>query len=189
MTTIDENLKSTDITQLAQLQISCLPDSPLSKFGIGFAESLFRYFDRSSNEILLVERIKGKIESAAVISCKIETLSVRLLVNTNFIWHSPFFIWRKDVWSSFLSSAVEDMPVLPQLFILMTSEENRSTGIGSHLVSLSNKILSDFGYNQYCVRTSVEEDNLATKFYLKNNFVEVDSNPNSLYRVLVKNLE
>ncbi len=167
---VDDNLLDrSDYNRLGDLLVSVLPSSTVSLFGAGFAASVFNYLSRSSSEFIVVERINGTIEGAAVVTTDRQSLARRLLLQTNLMLKLPFHLCNRGVWRMLFGKSDNVYISDPELVFIFLSPEHRSKGLGSIMLRRIEARLNEMAFPAYCVRT--EEDNdKAINFYNREGF-------------------
>jgi GNAT superfamily N-acetyltransferase len=170
VTVSDDTLIEADFERLGTLLVSCLPTSSISLLGVPYSTSAFRYFDSSESEVVFVERVNGRLESACVMSMARNALPRRLLFHTGLVFHLALGIWRAGLWRALTGRSDGFKLERPEVFILFTSHDHRGHGLGGALLRRCEAFLGDQGHTAYCVRTEDDEDNPAIRFYHRNGF-------------------
>lgn len=170
MTVHEDVLNKEDIYRLGRLQSECLPLSTFSSLGAGFAREAYRFFERSPHERVFPKRVDGRVECVAVFSFKRQSLAKRLLLNTDFVFRAPYYLWRRDIRRRFLERPVVTSPEVPELLILFTDPGRRSQGLGGSLIEECEKVIRRDGHHRYIVHTADEPQGGAYKFYMKQGF-------------------
>ena len=176
MTVTGEEFDEKDIEKLGRMHIEALPESLVSRVGLRFAKSFYRYIVRSTNEVLFVERDRTDTNillGACIVSLRPKELNRRLLWNTPLL---PLSLPRlprllRNVRSSAKS---KDTGIKqsegPEIILIFVQSNIRSHGCGSRLLIDAEEWLTKNGYKSVFVKTSNDEDNHAIRFYLRFGF-------------------
>jgi GNAT superfamily N-acetyltransferase len=173
-----DELRQPDIARLAKLHVTTLPRSMVSRLGLSYARSFYRYLARSLQELIFLERDReGSIMGACVLSLAPDSLERRLLFGT-FLWTRALFNFRKMPWSELLSKAAPQASVelageKPELLIIFADPAHQSMGIGTRLVALCERALLIRSVRSYRVKTENRNDNRALQFYDRNGFARI----------------
>ncbi|MDX2287722.1 MAG: GNAT family N-acetyltransferase [Hyphomicrobiaceae bacterium] len=171
-------LTQDDEARLAVLHRQALPSSIVSRLGVSYARSFYRYIVTSPHERLAVLRdAHGLIEAAAVVSDAPGNLQSRLVVRTPLLlfavarfWHLPLrqlvfgFVAPHD------APALPRKPELPELILVFVAPEARSRGAGARLIQACEQRLRAAGHQRYTVKTLDDPGNRALAFYAREGF-------------------
>ena len=150
----EQPLSETDIAQAAALHVESIDDSLPALLGPGFARRLYRYLDASESELVLVERIDGRVESVCVVSFEPESLQRRIARATlghlalSAAWSvlvSPLF--RAYLWNFARDTirGTEDHAKAPKITYLFTNAQFRGRRLGQRLIKQVDSELRDRG--------------------------------------------
>jgi probable biosynthetic protein (TIGR04098 family) len=160
----EDPLAPGDIKRLAELQVSLLPGSLVSRLGQRYAEAFYRFAALSKQEFVLVERDDGgKVIAGAVVTLNVSTLEQRLLVQTPLVFAAIPRVFRlRDR----IGSPVERVSVEgPELLQMFTDPAHRGTGAASRLLRRVEEHLRERGASHYFVRTSDDPSSRALKYF------------------------
>lgn len=188
MTIKNDDLAPSDIRQLAELQITCLPTSTFSIFGLAFAYNVYSYFLRSNYEFILVEKIDGNIQAACVISVKRNTLAQRLFFKTHFVFHALKLLIKPKLIKLLLGAPKPGGFIGPELIILYTGPNQRRSGLANKLLDRAERQLSQSGHDSYVIHTLNDPKNAAYKFYINNGFVLLDESDQGRQCKMIKKI-
>jgi GNAT superfamily N-acetyltransferase len=161
-------ISQNDIARLAELQLSLLPSSMVSRFGAAYARAFYRYALRSPLECLSVERdASGRIIAGCVLSFDIGSLSKRLALGTPLIFAAMLRPWL-------LLSALGGEGGPPageaELVLLFTDPAAQGKGAGRRLVERCDALARERSLSVYVVRTLADPVNPAYRFYIARGF-------------------
>jgi len=104
-------LQEGDIARLAHMHVAALPESLVSLLGEPYARAFYCHCASASEELLLVERERGELSGACLVSLAPETLSRRLWTRTPLLLFAPLAIRRLPLRAMLLGAA---RPAAPQ---------------------------------------------------------------------------
>jgi ribosomal protein S18 acetylase RimI-like enzyme len=160
-----------DIARLAQLQLSLLPSSMVSRFGHAYARAFFRFTVRSPLECLTVERdASGRVIAGCVLSFDIGSLSQRLAIRTPLLFAAMLRPWV--LLSAFGGDGASGAGET-ELVLLFTDPASQGTGAGRRLVERCDALARARGLSSYVVRTLADPANPAYRFYIARGFEPV----------------
>jgi len=164
------------------MHCECLPDSLVSKIGVGYAKSFYRYVDRSEKELCFLHHSGSDVVSACIVSLEPRTLQKRLVTHTPLALRAPLAIRRlplRQMARGLLpgSSGGDGnvQPDGPEVLLIFTQPSARGTGIGSETLARCEDFLHERGYRSYYVKTLDHEENRAVVFYKRNGFSQLGS--------------
>lgn len=183
-------LSDADFERLASLQCATLPSSLISKLGVDYVRSFYRYALKSSHEIVLAARDDaGIIAAGCVVSLDIATLQRRLLTGTPLLLaalpRAPTLL------PQLLRGSSGAIPAdAPELLLLFTDTGHRGKGLAGNLVDQAEITLKTRGISRYMVRTFDDAADPALRFYLGKGFVEAGcfTTNGSAFQLLEKRL-
>ncbi len=169
----EADLSAEDVTTLAEMHRSCLPNSLISKMGVEYAKAFYRFLRTSPLERVFVEKDGDQVLAACVLSLEPETLNRRLVSGTPVIRTAllspPRLIQLvRSVISSDRSG--ERQPPGPELLMIFTSEHARGRGLGTRMLKTAESYLREHGFTWWCVKTLDDPANRAVDFYLGHRF-------------------
>ncbi len=180
MTVVDDVLGERDIARLARMHVDALPESMVSLFGEPYARAFYRYCASSAEELLLVERERGELSGACLVSLMPDTLSRRLLTRTPLLLFAPLAARRlplRAMLQGMLRGAARpaepSTPRAPEILLIFTIPEARSQGLGARLLARCEQELLSRGLQQLLVRTRDDPANRAIKFYERAQFKRI----------------
>jgi len=168
-------LTDADLARLAALHVASIDDSLPALLGARFTRGLYRFFSTSQHELLLVERVEGRIEGACVVSFAPATLNHRIaratfcsllpLAALTVLARSEF---RALLWHTLRDSAGEEKA--PEITYVFVSPVLRGRELGKRLIERVDAALSEREVSGYYVKTLDESANRALRFYEQNGF-------------------
>ncbi|MEO8177417.1 MAG: GNAT family N-acetyltransferase [Deltaproteobacteria bacterium] len=173
MTVVDDVLQEGDIARLARMHIAALPESLVSLLGEQYARAFYRYCAATSEELLFVERERGELSGACLVSLAPETLSRRLLTRTPLLLFAPLAIRRLPLRAMVLGAAqpaAPQQPRGPEILLIFTAPELRSQGLGARLLGRCEQLLLSRGLHTLLVKTRDDTANRALQFYERAQF-------------------
>lgn len=173
MTAVDDVLHERDIARLARMHVEALPESLVSLLGEAYARAFYRYCASSAEELLLVERDRGELAGACLVSLAPETLSRRLLTRTPLLLFAPLAVRRLPLRAMLRGAAQPSEPPpprAPEILLIFTVPEARSQGLGARLLARCEQLLQSRGLHKLLVRTRDDPANRAIKFYERAQF-------------------
>jgi GNAT superfamily N-acetyltransferase len=183
----DEQLSEEEVARIAALHVESIDDSLPALLGPAFARRLYRFLSTSDRELLLVERVAGRPESACVVSFAPGSLHGRILRATLpvLVWRSLVGLLASAAFRRFLAHAVADAlrgegspEQAPEITYVFTNRELRGKRLGQRLVARVDRALGERGVDRYFVKTLDEPTNRALRFYEENGFERrVPQNP------------
>jgi len=181
-----------DADALARLHEKLLPDSRLSLFGHGYLASCYRYFLRSTDELVFAARDGERVIGGGFVSLVPNSLSRRLLTHTSLLAQlalRPLGRGGRQIATDLLSPSdptrVTDEPELVAIFV---APESRSRGIGEAICRAVERELSRRHVSSYRVRTERSAANRAIAFYHRLGFVESGASIQGRFMTLSKPL-
>ena len=180
----EQPLSETDIAQAAALHVESIEDSLPALLGPGFAQRLYRYLDASESELVLVERIDGRVESVCVVSFEPESLRRRIARATlgYLAWRAAWSVlvsprFRAFLWNFARDAARgnEDHARAPEITYVFTNAQFRGRRLGERLVKQVDAELRDRGIDRYFVKTQDDSSNRAVRFFDENDFDRLGS--------------
>jgi GNAT superfamily N-acetyltransferase len=178
VTIVDDVLQEGDLARLACMHVVALPESLVSLLGEQYARAFYRYCASTSEELLLVERERGELSGACLVSLAPETLSRRLLTRTPLLLFAPLAIRRLPLRAMLLGAtepAAAQQPLGPELLLIFTIPEGRSQGLGARLLARCEQQLLSRGLQKLLVKTRDDPSNRALKFYERARFNPIAS--------------
>ena len=173
MSVIDQVLDEGDIARLARMHVAALPESLISLLGERYARAFYRYCATTPQELLLLERERGELSGACLVSLEPETLSRRLLLRTPLLLSSPLAVRRLPLQAMLLGgarSADPPQPRGPEILLIFTVPELRSQGLGARLLRCCEQQLLSRGLHRVLVKTRDDAANRALQFYERAQF-------------------
>lgn len=163
-------LRPQQTAQLAQLHVSCLPDTAIGTLGRRYAIGVYRYLIHSRIEHVFLEHEAGQIIAAAVASEDPIGLFARLCSQTSLLWHVMTGAPTYRRWRAFnMLTEGSTLPLSvqghPELVFLFTSAARRRRGIARRLLAKNELLLRSRGHQRYFVRTRNHKANQASHFY------------------------
>jgi len=168
-------LAEADLARLAELHVASIDDSLPALLGERFTRGLYRFFSASELELLLVERVEGRIEGACVVSLAPATLNRRIARATfgsllpaavrSVLTRSEF---RALLWHTLRDSGEEEK--VPEITYVFVASVLRGRNLGQRLVGQVDAALSERGVAGYYVKTLDDPANRAVQFYEQNGF-------------------
>lgn len=168
-------LSQNDIAVLAELHLDCLPLSLVSRLGLSYARSFYRFMERSTHEVVLVRRDEDRIVAACVLTLKPTSLNRRLLSGsaliTAFLRSGKLLNWLPVLTSRSSRKRGFDGTIAhsgPEIILLYTSEHCRGMGHGVSLLREAESRIAAAGFSRYFLKTVDMPDNPAFRFYERN---------------------
>jgi ribosomal protein S18 acetylase RimI-like enzyme len=191
--TIVRNPDEGALRQAAALHCALLPGSAISRFGVNFANSFYRYAGRSPKEVVFAALDAGVVVAAAVVSLRPQGLQRRLLLHTPLLPHMVIHpLLAFGVVRERLTQRVEgDIDqASPEVVAIFTAAKHQGRGIGAQLLRTIENDLSARGLSRYGLRTEDVTGNRAVGFYDKQGFVVVGHvlTPHARFRVMTKHI-
>lgn len=175
--TLTRQLTREDRADLARLHAEALPTSLITRAGAGFLPHFYDFCVRSPFERLFVERDKGRIIGAAVLSLRPQTLGRRLFFKTAlpiFLltnWPAAWAIARRlRIPPHPVEAAIFDWPEIVTIFV---DPQVRSQGIGARLLRQAEVELRSLAYRHYRLRTEAHLASRTPSFYARQGFEEI----------------
>ena len=168
-------LTEADLARLAALHVASIDDSLPALLGARFTRGLYRFFSASEHELLLVERVEGRIEGACVVSFAPATLERRIARAT--FWSllpaaARAVLTRAEFRALLLHTlrgpAGEEKA--PEITYVFVSPVLRGRELGKRLVERVAAALSEREVSGYHVKTLDDPANRALRFYEQNGF-------------------
>ncbi|WP_428249916.1 GNAT family N-acetyltransferase [Ferrovibrio sp.] len=192
--TLDER----DFADLAQLQITMLPYSLVSRLGTAYAAAYWRYVASADEELALVRRDEsGRIAAACAASLDPASLTRRLAMKTPLAFFAALnclspWLWRAAAGILFSHNVAEAEALpkgQPEMVMLLTAPEHRRKGMAREMVGELELQLQTRQIPAYYVRTMASQQ-AAQHFYKSCGFVESGTfEANGIvYHVLIKQL-
>ena len=94
---VPDQLGKADFHALAAMHARYLPTSIVSRFGIRYLRSLYRYMARSPHDVVFIQREGDSIVSAGVLSLSPHTLEARLATKTPLLAWLPLAVNRLPI--------------------------------------------------------------------------------------------
>jgi ribosomal protein S18 acetylase RimI-like enzyme len=185
---VDQVLREGDIARLARMHVAALPESLVSLLGERYARAFYRYCATTSEELLLLERERGELVGACLVSLEPETLSRRLLTRTPLLFFAPLALRRLPLRAMLLGaarSADPQQPRGPEILLIFTVPEQRSQGLGARLLGSCEQQLLSRGLQRVLVKTRDEAANRALKFYERAQFKPISARSSYGKRLLL----
>jgi GNAT superfamily N-acetyltransferase len=175
----EQELSSVDLARIAALHVESIDDSLPSLLGVSFARLLYRFLDRSDQEIVFVERIDSRVESVCVVSYAPATLHGRI-VRATFplvVWRAVVALLTRPVFRAMVWNLVRDAirggdhdENAPEITYVFTNREMRGRSLGRRIVERVDSELAARGFERYFVKTIDDPSNRAVQFYAENGF-------------------
>ena len=194
-----EFLDRNDALGLGGLHARLLRGSVLGGMGLPVLERYYRFVATSSLERLFVARIGRTITGACVLSLdsggvlsrfvRAEPAAFCLSFAYVFVFDPVFrqqiLVRLREVFGG--EPPEEEIPEVTQIY---TDPGLRKKGVGTRLLESAERALQDLGRDAYCVRTHVEDNDVAIRFYERVGFVSTDERVfcGDRYLQLTKNL-
>jgi GNAT superfamily N-acetyltransferase len=175
----EQQLSSNDVERLAALHVESILDSLPALLGLSFARLLYRYLERSEQELVFVERVESRIESVCVVSFEPGSLHGRIARATFplIVWRSLAALFVRREFRSMLLHLVLDAlsgegheDKAPEITYVFTNSEMRGKRLGQHVVARVDSELAARGFERYFVKTIDDASNRAVRFYDENGF-------------------
>lgn len=175
----DQELSEADVARIAALHVASIDDSLPALLGPAFTRRLYRFLERSDRELLLIERVDGRPESACVVSFAPASLHGRILRATLpvLVWRTLVGLVASTAFRRFLVHAVADAlggdggpEKAPEITYVFTNPDLRGKRLGRRLVERTDAALAARGVQGYYVKTLDEPTNRAVRFYEENGF-------------------
>lgn len=173
MSVVADVLQEGDIARLAHMHVAALPESLVSLLGEPYARAFYRYCASASEELLLVERERGELSGACLVSLAPETLSRRLWTRTPLLLFAPLAIRRLPLRAMLLGAArpaAPQQPRGPEILLIFTAPELRGQGLGARLLACCEQQLRSRGLDKLLVKTRDDPANRALQFYERAQF-------------------
>jgi ribosomal protein S18 acetylase RimI-like enzyme len=125
---------------------------------------------------LLLERERGELSGACLVSLAPETLLRRLLTRTPLLLFAPLAIRRLPLRAMLLGaagSAGPQQPRGPEILLIFTVPELRSQGLGARLLASCERQLLARGLHKVLVKTRDDAANRALAFYERAQFTRI----------------
>lgn len=171
-------LGDADVARLATLHVRSIDDSVPALVGEGFARRLYAFLAASERELLLVERVDGRVEGACVVSFAPASLQGRIarahptaLVRAALT--KPAF--RSFLWQRLrhaFAGGVEPEKA-PEISYIFSAPESRSRQLGRRLIEQVDDALRGRNVARYYVKTLDDPANRAIEFYERNGFERI----------------
>ena len=172
-------LSRADFARLGDLHTRSIPGSLPELLGPRYSKSLYRFLASSRQELLLVERLEGQVESACVVSLEPETLFRRLLLGTlPPLVGAGLLGLRRRAFRRYLRSLLKeklsggkssDLPA-PAIVYVFTSAESRGSGLGARLLDRAAAAMATQGHEAIYVKTLSDPSNRALAFYEREGY-------------------
>jgi len=180
----EERLSDSDLARVAALHIESIDDSLPALLGSGFAKRMYRYLEASDSELVLVERVSGRIESVCVVSFEPHDLQPRIVRATlvALAWGAAFAIFTRPEFRRLLWNVARDAvsgsdveAKAPEITYVFTNAQLRGQRLGRKLVERVDAALREREIDGYFVKTLDDPSNRALRFYAENGFERVGS--------------
>jgi hypothetical protein len=128
-----------DLARIADLHVASIDDSLPGLLGRAYAGRMYRFVARSERELLLVERVGGRVESACVVSEDPASLQVRLALATlpALAAAAGVALLRRTAFRSWLCHRVNEALAGggaepgPEITYIFTNPDLRGRGLGA----------------------------------------------------------
>jgi len=175
MLEVTSGLSPQQTAQLAQLHVTCLPETAIGTLGRGYALRVYECLIQSPFERIFLEQQDDRLIGAAVTSEDSVGLFSRLRSQTSLMWHLLTGVPSRQRWRAFRTLTESGCPpqiVLdyPELVFLYIGAAYRRRGIAHKLLVKSESSLRDSGNRHYFVRTRDHPSNQASRFYASQGF-------------------
>jgi ribosomal protein S18 acetylase RimI-like enzyme len=192
-------LDRADLARIAELHVASIADSLPGPLGCAFARRMYRFLARSERELVLVERVGGRVESACVLSEDPASLQARLVLATfpalataatvALLRRAAFRDWLRHRVAETLAGG-EGEPG-PEITYIFTNPDLRGRGLGARLVERAEAYLRARGAREFWVKTIDDPANRAIAFYEASGFARHGAKREGgrLFVVLHKKLE
>lgn len=169
------------LEEVALLHEACLPNATTTRLGIGFLGSLYRYFEKSESELLVVAQGDDGLAGCAVLSFEPKDVGKRLIFGTSIL---PSAILRPRILFKLAAgsggsdpedASCSDGQTNPELLYIFTDATYRGRGVGKRLVAELDAQMRTLHLNSYVTATLDDPENPAIEFYRKSGFTPVAS--------------
>ncbi|MGE0709419.1 MAG: GNAT family N-acetyltransferase [Planctomycetota bacterium] len=173
-----ELLSAADLGRLGALHVESIPGSLPALLGAGYAARLYRFFVDSPRELLLCERVGGRVEGACVVSLDPDTSFARI-TRATLPWLAASALARlprsglrrylRGWLVERLRGGSADLPA-PAIIYVFTSAPLRGSGLGARLLAQVEEALRARGLREVHVKTLAEPTNRAIAFYERQGY-------------------
>lgn len=180
----DRPLSEADVDRMAALHVESIDDSLPALLGVAFARRLYRFFEASSRELVVVERVEGRVASVCVVSFDPASLQSRITRATlgSLVPAAAAAFLAKAAFRAHLRHAVADAIKgsdtalhAPEITYVFTDRQLRGRQLGKRLIERVDRGLAARGFDTYYVKTLDDPDNRAIAFYQANGFARIGS--------------
>jgi GNAT superfamily N-acetyltransferase len=175
----EQELSSNDVARIASLHVSSIDDSLPAMLGESFARALYRFLERSRQELVFVERVAAQVESVCVVSFEPGSLQARIAraAFPLIVWRAVLAVLRQRAFRRMLRhialealAGVGHADKAPEITYVFTNRDLRGKRLGQRIVERVDTVLAARGYERYFVKTLDEPSNRAVRFYSENGF-------------------
>jgi GNAT superfamily N-acetyltransferase len=180
----EQELSSNDVARIASLHVSSIDDSLPAMLGEAFARALYRFLERSKQELVFVERVAAEVESVCVVSFEPGSLQARIARATFplIAWRAVLAVLTQRAFRRLLRhialealAGVGHADKAPEITYVFTNRDLRGKRLGQRIVERVDSVLAARGYDRYFVKTLDEPSNRAVRFYSENGFERLGS--------------
>jgi len=160
------------------MHCSCLPSSLVSRLGLSYAETVYRYCTKSKLEVVFAASLQDTVVGGAWLSLEPSSLSRRLLLRTTLV---PALLAHPRLALEWIGQRYRDAQSresnrtatgYPEVIAIFVDAGHRGRGVGAQLLLEIEGFLRKRHVAHYVLRTHDSPENRAVAFYEREGFEE-----------------